>query len=261
MTLSQSDWELLHREVDGETSEAEKAELQERLSREPELQKSYEALLGVGQSLSQVGLTDPPPELAWEVMRQVRQRHAARDEGWAGWLTGWVTRQPAMALASSLAVGLLGGLVVMSLAGYGPRPMDGSAVSGTLLRADHLQGLPVADEALLETPAFQARALARRDEDVVVTELAVSGGPVDVIVTVDETVLHPRGFECLGDDPKGGVTIEAGEVRMLQVPAGRCYLSLAVLGDDPGAIEVQVTDGAAEARATLAASGSTYEEP
>ena len=61
MTLSGSDWELLHREMDREATESESAGLRERLAAEPELRDAFQALAGVGRTLSEVGLVDPPP--------------------------------------------------------------------------------------------------------------------------------------------------------------------------------------------------------
>jgi hypothetical protein len=253
MILPDPDWELLHREVDGETTATESAELRERLSREPELKTAYEALVGVGRTLAEVALADPPPQLAADVMRQVQQRPApAARWGGLSFLSGWVARQPALALASSLAVGLLAGLLVAGLSGRGVLlPLDGGSVSGTLLRSDHLAALPVIDEARLDGPGIQAVAATRRGRAVVVAELAIaSADPVDITVEVDETALRPRGFECLGGEP-GGVVFEPGRVLVRQAPSGQCFVSLAVLGADPGPVALRIQLGTGRAEATL----------
>ena len=147
MSLSQADWELLHRVVDGEATEEESAELEKRLTREVELAESHQALLGVGRTLSEVRLIDPPPELVRDVMRLVRQRPQAADgvakESWFLGLKEWVTHRPALALASSLAVGLLAGLLVTGLSGRGLVPLDESSISGTLLPPGPVAALPV----------------------------------------------------------------------------------------------------------------------
>ena len=112
MSLSPADWELLHRDVDGEITEQESAELQERLAREPDLETSHRALVGLGRTLSQVDLVEPPAELAHDVMRRVKeQRPSGAKEGWLFGLRALVAQRPALALASSLSVGLLAGLL------------------------------------------------------------------------------------------------------------------------------------------------------
>lgn len=255
MTLTPSDWELLHREVDRETTEREASGLRERLASEPELRAAYQALAGVGRTLSDVGLVDPPPELAADVMWQVRRRSApAAKRDWLAPLSGWVTRQPALALASGLAVGLLAGLLVTSLSERGLVPLDESSVSGTLLPPADLAALPVLDEVRLEGAGIQATATTRRGPGMVVAEVEIlSAAPVDVTLTVDADHLRPRGFECLGDEPTGGVALEAGRVELRQA-TGRCFVTLVTLGPAPGPIAVHVQAGSAEA--TLRAGSS-----
>lgn len=253
MTLTDSDWELLHREVDGETTATESADLRERLSREPELKAAHDALVGVGRTLAEVALVEPPPQLAADIMRRVRQSSApAARRGSLSFLRGWPTRQPALALASSLAVGLVAGLLVAGLSGRGVlAPLDGNSVSGTLMRSDHLVALPVIDEARLDGPGIQGAAVTRRGRRVVVAELEISSAdPVDVTVEVNETALRPRGFECLGGEPAGAV-VEPGRVQVRQAPSGQCFVSLAVLAADPGPVLVRMELGKGRAEATL----------
>jgi hypothetical protein len=256
MTLSPSDWELLHRELDGETTPSEKAALERRKAHEPELAACDRALLAVDRRLAEVGLVDPPPELARDVMRQVARRPLA-PQGWLPGLTGWVARKPALALAASLAIGLLGGLLVTSLSGRGLLPrLDEGSVSGTLLPPGHLATLPVIDEAHLAGPGVRGTARTRRGPEGVVAELTIaSEGPVDVTVEVDESVLRPRGFECPAGEPAGGVVVEPGRVELRRVPAGQCFVSLAVQGAGPATIAVHLQAGAGRAEATLRAEG------
>ena len=255
MSLSPADWELLHRDVDGEITEEESATLRERLAREPDLATSHRALVGLDRTLSHVGLVEPPAELARGVMRQVNaQRSSGAKEGWLLGLRALVTQRPALALASSLSVGLLAGLLVTGLSGQGPRPLDGGSVSGTLLPFEDLAALPVMDEAQLEVEGIRATATLRRGRGLVVADLEIASvGPVDVTVDVNASGLRPRGFECLGDDPVGGVAIEPGSVHMRQATAGRCFVNLATTGNPPGPVAIRMRAGTDEAEATLRA--------
>jgi hypothetical protein len=246
MSLSPSDWELLHRVVDGETNEAESAELQERLAREPELAASHRALLGVGRTLSAVGLVEPPPELAWDVMRHVRRRpHGATEGGWLAGLTGWVARQPALALASSLAAGLVVGILVTNLTDHArPRGIDESAVVGTVLPRGHLSELPVIDEANLGSSGLGATVVTRQGPGLVVAEIRIrSPRPLDLTVELDSDALRPRGFASLGDLPAGEVALEERRVRVRQAPGGRYLLTLAVVGPDLRPLRIRLESG------------------
>ena len=243
MTLSGSDWALLHREMDGEATDVESAGLRERLAAEPELRAAFQALAGVGESLSEVGLVDPPPELAPNVMRQVRRGPGAAPRGsWLAPLSGWVTRQPALALAATLAVGLLGGLLVTSLSDRGSGPLDEAAVSGTLLPpGDLAERCRWWTRRASRGPGIDATAVTRSGHGVVVAELDIlSGGPVDVTVEVAGGGLRPRGFDCAGDQPTAGVVIEARRVHVRGLGTGRCFVSLAALEGDPGPVAVRI---------------------
>jgi len=248
VSLSASDWELLHREVDRETTDHESSGLRERLASEPELRAAFQALTGVGGTLSEVGLVEPPPDLATDVMRQVRRRSVpAAKRDWLAPLRLWVTQQPALALASSLAVGLLAGLLVTSLSGRGLVPLDESSVSGTLLPPTNLATLPLLDEARLEGTGIEATAATRRGPGMVVAEVEIlSAAPADVTLTVDASRLRPRGYECLGGEPKGGVTVEAGRVELRQA-TGRCFVKLETVGPAAAPVTVHVQAGPAEA--------------
>jgi anti-sigma factor RsiW len=256
MTLHTSDWELLHRAVDGEANEAESSALEARLAREPELAAAHRALLGVGRTLSEVGLVDPPPDLVTGVMRRLRPQTPSPSP--AGWLTGWAVRRPVLALASTLALGLAAGVLVGGLSGTGLPPVDPSSVLGTLLPSGAPDALPVVDEARIEEAGIRAAALVRRGPGVVVAELEIlSEGPVDVSIEVDPSGLRPSGFECLGARSPAGVVIEAGEVWLRDATSGRCFVSLAVLRPAPGPVAVRVRGemGAAEASLRVARPG------
>lgn len=254
MTVSDRDWDLIQREIDGANTQDDSRGLWERRLREPELDARYQALVELERTLGEVDLVEAPGDLAGEIMRQVGLKATSSpDRGGLPRLTHWVTRQPVLALASSLGVGLIAGLLVTGLfGGRGLAPLDESAVSGTLLPPDHLAALPVVDEARLEAPGLRGTALTRRGRAVVVAEVEIlSEGGTDLTVEVDATGLHPRGFECVGRDPAGGAVIEPGRVRIRQVTPGRCYVSLDVVGPSPDEIAIRLASGSARAEATL----------
>jgi hypothetical protein len=254
MTVSDRDWDLIQREIDGANTEDDSQGLRERRAREPELDAGYRALVELERTLGEVELVEPPGDLAEDIMRQVRQRGApAPGRGWLPGLTDWVTRRPVLALASSLAVGLIAGVLVATLLGGGGlAPLDEGAVSGTLLPPAHLGALPVVDEARLDGPGLRGTAVTHRGRAVVVVEIEIlSEGGTDLVVEADATGLRPRGFECTGNVPVGGAVIETGRVWVHQVGPGRCYVSLDVVGADPESVAVRLGAGQEQAEATL----------
>jgi hypothetical protein len=223
MSISEGDWELLHREVDGENAPEVSARLEERLAREPELDACYRALRGVGRTLSEVGLVAPPAGIVGDVMRRVRPglpRLVPR----AGGLAGWVVRQPRLALAASLAVGVLAGVLVTGARESGRT--EQASLSATALPSARLQTLPVVDETRLEGSGMTVRAVAHRKGDVVVAEVQIhSGGPVDLTVGSTGGPLQPSGFESADGRLVGRVVLDATGLHAQGLTPGR-YLSV-----------------------------------
>jgi hypothetical protein len=236
MSIPEGDWELLHREIDGENAPEVSARLHERLSREPELDECYRALLGVGRTLSEVGLVAPPEGIVGDVMRQVgpgRSFVAPRGGG----LAGWVARQPRLALAASLAVGVLAG-VLATAARQGGRA-EQTSVSATALPSARLRALPVIDETRLEGSGMRARGVAHRRGDVVVAEVEIqSGSPVDLTVAWSGGALRPSGFESADGRPVGRVVLDPAGLQARGLASGRYLLILEAIG--AGAAELQV---------------------
>jgi anti-sigma factor RsiW len=237
MSISEGDWELLHREIDGENSPEVSARLKERLSREPELDACYRALLGVGRSLSEVGLVAPPEGIVGDVMQRVRPGLPVRP--WRGGLTGWVARQPGLALAASLAVGVLAGVLATGARESGRA--DQASVSATALPSARLQALPVVDETHFEGSGIEARVVAHRKGDVVIAEVEIrAGGPVDLTVGSRGGPLRPSGFESADGRPVGRVVLDATGLHAQGLTPGRYLLVLQAVGASPAGLQLRL---------------------
>lgn len=256
MTISDRDWELLQREVDGQNPPEDSAALRERFSREPELEDQYRALQEVGRTLEQVGLVEPPEGLAHDVMRQVRQRALARPRGGAlSVLFAGFMQRPALALASSLAVGVLAGVLVAGLVGQAPAGrIDERWVAGSILPSGHLGELPLIDKTVLEAPGLQATVATRQGPGVVVAELAItSPQPVDVVVELDGQALQPRAYGTPTAPAVGSVVLEADRVRIRQAGPGRYLLTLEVLRPDPAPLRIRLDSAEGSVSAEVSA--------
>ncbi len=247
MTISERDWDLLQREVDGDTTTEESERLRERRAQEPELDAGYQTLLELERTLRQIGLVDPPDGLADEIKRQVRQRARAREatQSPLARLLSRLGQRPALALASSLAAGLVVGVLLTSLVGQ-PRPcgIGEGSVAGTMLPSGDRSALPVIEEAALEDAGLRATVVTRQGRGIIVAELSLeSPQPVDVTVELDGQTLRLQGFETVGGLPAGEVLLEADRVRMRQVPGGRYLLTLAVVRRDPAPFRIRLESG------------------
>jgi hypothetical protein len=256
VTISDKDWDLLQREIDDANTPDESERLRERLAREAELEARYRALLDVERTLGKVELVEPPPNLAGDVMRQVRQRalaHGSQEGGLAG-VFARLMQRPALALGSSLAVGLLGGVLLTSLADpAGPGRIDEGAVSGTSLPSGRLLERRLIDEVVLEGEGFHATATTRSGAGVVVAEIAVeTPRALELIVEFDGRALRPQGLEAAGGLPAGEVVVGTNQVRIRQAPGGLYLLTLAVNQPAPPPLRVRLESGDAVAAGDLA---------
>jgi len=242
MTMTDSDWELLQREVDGDNTVDDSSALRERLAREPELVGHYQALAGVRDALDGVRLVEPPSGMADEIVRDVRQRVSGERPVVVTGVFGRLAARPVLTLATTLAAGLLVGVLASSLTDrLRPGPLDERAVSGTVLSAGHLARLPVIEEMDLGSASRGATVTTRQGDGVVVAEVELrSEGPLDLTVELDPATLRPRGFVSLEDLPTGEVSLEDDHVRVRQAPAGRYLLTLSVLGANPAPLQVRL---------------------
>jgi len=250
--IARSDWTLLQRDVDGETSPEERTALHRRLRAEPELRAAHERLLDVKRRLAGVRLVDPPVDLRRYVLRAVRRAPAPGEGGWRSWLAPLLARRPAFALASTLAVGVVGGVLLAGLLTGGPMPaVDESSVAGTVLPGGLPRELPVVDRLRLEGAGLRAEAHARREAGLVVAELVIEPpGAAEVILDAEGSGLRTRGFEAGDGLPPGGAILEPGGAYIAQAPPGRYRLVLAATGSGSGEIRIRLhsPDGQVDGR-------------
>jgi hypothetical protein len=186
-------------------------------------------------------------------MEQVRRRAGfVAGRGSEGPGRAWFGLRPGLALAATLALGLVAGVLLTVVAG--PVRIDEGSVAGTARLPGHRVELPVIDEVHFGEGALEAVARLRRSPQGVLAEVEIRGaGPADLTLEVDGETLRPTGFECAGAVPAGGGTLEPDRVEVRGARAGRCFVSLTVLGRKPGPVTVRAGQrgGPAEAGATL----------
>jgi len=253
--MSPVDLQLLQRDVDGETSSAERAALQQRLRQEPDLREHHEALLEVRRRLDEIGLVDPPPGLRADILHAVRQSRRREARGWADWLLPLYARGSALAYASTLAVGVVAGILLTSALDRGPgAQVDESAVSGTVLPGGPATAAAILDRVHVEGPGVRVDAVARPVSGLVVADLVVeSNHTAELLVETSGSGFAPRGFEAPAGLPAGGAVLEATGVYVAEAPAGRYRLVLGPAGTGSGELRIRVRSAAGAAEGSLRA--------
>jgi len=113
MSIHPDIYELIHAEIDGVASSAQRAALREAISRDPAVSDEYRRLKGLCELLASVPPVEPAAGLAPAIMRQVRARKASVGGGLferlrQAWPGGPVAVRYAYAVAAGAVLGVLG---------------------------------------------------------------------------------------------------------------------------------------------------------
>lgn len=139
--MDERDTRLAHRLVDGEASEAERAELRERCARDGELDAFVRKLEAATRHLDEVADLDPPPRLGRDVLgtlpeiaehRQLETQRM-RVRAWSGPPLPWT--HFATRYAVGFAIGLMVTAAAYEFSTGGPEEADASMVAGSMIAA------------------------------------------------------------------------------------------------------------------------------
>ena len=105
--------DLIHAEIDGVATEAERIRLRDAITGDAEVRDEFRRLRGLCDILARVEPAAPPTQLAGSVMRAVRAQKNTLRGGFLGrmrahWPGGRVTLRYAYAVAAGVVIGILG---------------------------------------------------------------------------------------------------------------------------------------------------------
>lgn len=225
--------ELIQRELDGELSASERAELARLLLQDPEARRLHHEFRKTDQLLREIPVAEPPPGLRSAVLSGTARLLRPGDAG--GRKFGWPLYR--------VAAMIMGGLLVVGIAGIlldsdSPRP----GLQGSL-------GAAPQDRLSLRAEGVEASALLRRDGQKMKLELTVSTTiPCEVVARIDSATTTFVG------DPGDARVTAAGDLVNARLAAGRQVLSLDFSGTSP--IQLQLRSGGRLlGEGTLAVSG------
>jgi anti-sigma factor RsiW len=221
---------LIHAQLDGELSAAERAELARELLQDADARRLHDDLARTDRLLREVPAADPPAGLREAILAGTARTAPP----------GRVAARPAFGSAYRIAAAFLGGLLIVGLAyvvsdGRGP--------------ATELQGsLGAAGTSVsLRSEGVAVDASLRRDGDTQRLEIRASAPrPCEVAVQFD-----PAATTFAGD---AASTAADGEV-IVRLPAGRQATVLEFSGAAPLSLELRA-DGRTLGSARLPLSGS-----
>jgi len=125
MSIHPDVYELIHADIDGVASPAQKAALREAIARDPLVHDEYRRLKGLCELLASVPPEAPQADLAPAVMRRVRARKSSTRGGLLdrfryAWPGGPVVVRYAYAVAAGMVIGVLGLHIASGGSLFGP---------------------------------------------------------------------------------------------------------------------------------------------
>jgi hypothetical protein len=201
--------ELMNLVIDGVASSSERAELDSRLSADPNARSYYEALSRLVRRLDSDPMIDPPAELEPRILDAVGELPPARqpriEDGSPSWLRSFFS--PRLRPWSTFGLGLAAGVFLLAAVQYGrpgfwdaARDIDPNRVSGSMVsdaaRGSHpLATLPVEAE---NGTASGSLMVYRLGADIAVDVTLQSTMAVEWSVTFDPDAWTLRRVERKG---------------------------------------------------------------
>ena len=239
--------DLMHRELDGETTPAESARLRELLANDAEARTGQEELNALARTLGAVSPVEPDPawkqellvslrEQAWRARSEAKVRSSGTGvqpiRSWFAWRT-----------AAVFAAGLAAGVVVMLAIGDRWPGVDGSSVPGAMLRIDRLDAIATIDDRPLRLDGVSGRVRTRGLPQAVLVDIEIaSSQPVEIRLSFDPETLSPQGW-VQGIPDRGQIALQSGEVRIIHQGENRYVVALHETRGAPAEIHVQVRSG------------------
>lgn len=232
--------ELMHREIDGQCSERERAELEAYLKENPEANRHYEELMAVARMLGSVEELEPPPELRESIFSAVFDRTGRREEketsvSFVEALRLTFNRKFAYAFTAGLVVGIcLFALLFRAVPSRVPGDLD--HLYGTLATTERQAGLFTTDPIDFSLPEVSGSLHIQHTSDAVVVTVKVSSESRVQIVFEYKDDFHFEGLRAL-DNRDYALRVTSNRAELTHV-GSREYV--AVL---KGCLETQTTIG------------------
>ena len=254
MSERSSATDLIHREIDGEATPDEAAELKRKIAEDPGLRTEHERITTLSRSLAAVGQEEAPVGLVADVMRALRLRGSTRPNWLETWRAAFIGR-PILAPALTLAVGIVVGALAVGLVGPSRFMARDMAAAGTILPAGRLDSLLQVDRQELIADGLRGEAIIQRRDGELLAELQLaSQKPLQIELEFDPRMLAPLGFERETPSEEK-VLLESGRVRFAHSGSGKYKLVLGLRGPAHPTMRLRVVGDAITLERMLAAGG------
>lgn len=217
--IEQEYLDLIHKEIDGLSSENERAELRAYLANNPEAQDLHRDLTRISGILNKVHQVDPPPYLRTKILNSLPLSKYARKEKrspLAAIIRDLVFRpnaRYAYAVVAGVVVGILAYAVINRQLGS-TMPPEISSLYGTMLSQEALGSLVPAEHVEIDLEQAHGTVDIKYSNEIVLVELRLeSDQEIEMFIEFDDRDISFAGFRQL-DSPRRTLSIEKSSLRV-----------------------------------------------
>ncbi|HEX4823821.1 MAG TPA: hypothetical protein VFV19_05885 [Candidatus Polarisedimenticolaceae bacterium] len=235
--------ELIHADIDGTASPADRARLRELLDANPEARAEHERLAALKDVLARVAPEAPPEPLRARIMRSVRAEKARRSMGFwqriaPPWLTSRTVLPVAYAAAAGAMIGIVGFHIITGQGSFDAVERDAAATIGSK---------PAGTEAgrvVLSGAGITGTATLRKLETTFALDVDLpAGSGLDVRVAYDPAVVKFVGWTDRSGEV-GPLEAANGTVRWHSTSSQRVTLFLTPQTGESSQVTVSFNTGA-----------------
>lgn len=227
--LSDKDKQLIHRAIDGELSESEKAAFHRLIETSPEARRFYEQIDSLSALAAHAGTEESPADLKPAVLRAIaqRQRIPVGQSSSPRTIGAWFGTILTPRLAYGLAAGLIIGVAVSTLTIKGPTGhLDPLDLSGTIVGGAGSKSLQRIDADNFSESQAKGRIAVDAAENLRYIQLEIaSTQEVSAVLDYDPAAYVLRAFEQ-ASPRSGNITTSEGRLSATQVGQNRYVIVL-----------------------------------
>lgn len=229
--------DLVNREIDGELSAEDRAELRQCLDQDPRLAASREDMLRLSEMLNEIPPAEPPEALKVNIMSAVAARRARPKEIVLSPRSRFETFLSRLGLDHpySFAAGALAGvalLVIVLILNPGSFPGDKNELTGTIVPKHQGDDVDILDRRTIDVRGASGSVeLARAGSEVRMRLNLESEAAVGAVVRVDTNQLVTISFAPY-QAGWSQITVEPGEFRIDHEGSNQYDLILRQLGTE-----------------------------
>ncbi|UCC44812.1 MAG: hypothetical protein JSU65_02490 [Candidatus Zixiibacteriota bacterium] len=251
---------LINKDIDGDNTPAESAQLRDRLESNEEARKYHQDLVNMSHVLKQVEDVDPPARLRHDIMREIpAAKYRSREsEGFVATIVtafrSLRTVRPAYAFSAGMAAGIAVLMVVLGSLGD-TESLRPSQVSGTIVEDRAAPVTSPTDREEFDLNGVSGTLETWSSVDLSAANLKITAdGAVAVSIEFDDAALAFTGLE-ISDEPSVSVDTDPGLIEIVTRASGSWIMSFDNHAGVDSPLEVSVRTGSAIFECRLSTGG------